>query len=494
MTTRQRAVDPARVPPPSGTGRARSPPGHQPRPSETVPLNDSLSRRRFLGASSLAGAATALRFSPLAALSGGLGSVLAQDTALKPALLGGPPVRTSPFPTWPRVDAGDEAALREVLHSGRWFRGDGQQVTQFEHAYAALTGAKYCVATANGTSALLASLAALDIGPGDEVILPPYTFVATLNVILLQYALPVFVDTDLETFQLDARKIESALTERTAAVLPVHLGGSAADLDTILEVAQRRRLPVIEDACQAHLAEWRGRKVGTWGATGCFSFQASKNLNSGEGGAILTNDEALADKCYGFHNHGRNRAATSRFHLAGSRAANLRLTEFQAALLRSQMTRVEAQSRTRADNAAYLTGLLRQIPGITPARLYDGCTRNAYHLYMFRYDDGPFAGLSRARFLAALSAEGIPCSGGYTPLNREPTLKATFTTRAYRRLYAPEVLQQCEERNQCPVNDRLCTQAVWFVQTMFLGDHRDMDDIAAAIQKIQRRAPELARA
>ena len=304
-----------------------------------------------------------------------------------------------------------------MLHSGKWYRGDGQTVSRFEEAYAQLTGARHCIATANGTSALYASLAGLDVAPGDEVILPPYTFVATLNVVFLQYALPVFVDSDPETFQMDARKLEGAITERTAVIMPVHLGGNACDLDAILEIAGRRKVPVLEDACQAHLGEWRGRKLGTLGAAGCFSFQASKNLNSGEGGAILTSDDALAERCWAFHDNARARRGRPAPPLGG-RGANLRLTEFQAGLLLAQMTRLEAQSKAREENARYLTQQLREIPGILPARMHEGCTRNAYHLYMFRYQAERFAGLPRGRFLRALSAEGIPCSGGYSPLNR----------------------------------------------------------------------------
>lgn len=408
----------------------------------------------------------------------------------RPALLGGTPVRGKPFPAWPVFDEHEERALLEVLHSGRWWRGSGAQVARFETAFAELMGARHCVATANGTSALFAALGALEIGPGDEVILPPYTFVATLNVILLHFALPVFVDTDPETFQMDARKLKAAVTDRTAAILPVHLGGGAADLDTILAVAGERRLPVVEDACQSHLAEWRGKKVGTLGATGCFSFQASKNLNAGEGGAILTNDPDLAEKCYAFHNNARGRGAPG---YRGLRGANLRLTEFQAALLLAQMTRLEAQSRVREQNAAHLTRLLEQIPGIQPARVYPGCTRNAYHLYLFRYRAEAFAGLPRDKFLRALQAEGVPCSGGYTPLNEEPFLKATLQSRAYRRLYPPEVLAAWPERTACPANRQLCAEAVWLPQTALLGPRADMDDIAAAIARIQRHAGDLAR-
>jgi dTDP-4-amino-4,6-dideoxygalactose transaminase len=312
-------------------------------------------------------------------------------------------VRTAPFTAWPVRDALEEQALVGVVRSGRWNRGP--QVDRFEAEYARLTGAAHCLATANGTSALLATLGALDVGPGDEVIVPPYTFVATVNAVLLRHALPVFVDTDVETFQIDAGKVASAITDRTKVVMPVHLGGAVADLDTILGAAGARGVPVVEDACQAHLAEWKGRKVGTYGRAGCFSFQASKNLNCAEGGAILTSDSALLEACYRFHNNSRGRATagSTDFSYRGV-GANLRLTEFQAALLLSQMTRLEQQARTRDANGAYLTSLLSGIDGVRPARAYAGCTRNAYHLYMFRYQPQAFAGLPRARFLEALRA------------------------------------------------------------------------------------------
>jgi dTDP-4-amino-4,6-dideoxygalactose transaminase len=408
-----------------------------------------------------------------------------------PAALGGTPVRRTAFPSWPVADAKEEEALLRVLRGGRWNRGD--QVTAFETAYAALTGAKHCLATANGTSALITSISALGIGPGDEVIVPPYTFVATVNAVLMMRALPVFVDSDLETLQIDATKIEQAINGRTRVIMPVHLGGSAADLDAIMEVARRRGVTVVEDACQAHLAEWRGRKIGTYGKTGCFSFQASKNLNSGEGGAILTDDEALVETCYRFHNNGRGRRNTGDDFSYRNSGANLRMTEFQAALLSTQMTRLETQARTRDENAAHLTNLLRQIPGITPARMYDGCTRNAYHLYMFRYDAARFSGLTKAAFLKALAAEGIPAQSGYSPLNKEPFLEAELSSPGYQTIYSRSRLAEWRAQNQCPQNDRLCTEAVWLVQTMLLGSRKDMEDIATAVGKVQTHAAQLAR-
>jgi perosamine synthetase len=325
------------------------------------------------------------------------------------------------------------------------------------------------------------------------VIVPPYTFVATVNAVLLMHALPVFVDSDRETFQIDAGKIDQAVTDRTRAIIPVHLGGAAADLDTILPVAAKHGIPLIEDACQAHLAEWRGRKVGTYGTAGCFSFQASKNLNSGEGGAVLTGDDELIETCYRFHNNSRGRHNTGNDFSYRSTGANLRMTEFQAALLKAQMTRLEAQARTRDQNAAHLTRLLNEIPGIAPARMYDGCTRNAYHLYMFRYDATAFSGLPRAAFLKALGAEGVPASSGYSPLTREPFLEDALGTRGFQAIYPKARLDRWREQSRCPENDKLCAEAVWMGQTMLLGPPQDMEDIAAAVRKVHGHAARLAR-
>jgi perosamine synthetase len=440
-------------------------------------MRSEISRRHFLNAA----AGAALFAAPMRA------------EIKKPAILGGAPVRATPFPSWPVMDNLEDKAMLEVLHSGKWFRGWGEAVNRFEAAYARLTGSKCCLATANGTSALITSLGALGVEPGDEVIVPPYTFVATINAVLMFHALPIFVDTDRETSQIDAKKIEAAITDRTVAILPVHLGGSAADLGTILKIAERRKLPVIEDACQAHLGEWEGRKLGTWGITGCFSFQASKNLNSGEGGAVLSQDEELMEKCYVFHNNSRGRKALNyNFSYNPVRGANLRMTEFQGNLLLAQMTRVEEQSRRRETNAQYLTKLLGEIPGIFPARMYPGCTRNAYHIYMFRYQKEQFANLPRDRFAKALTAEGIPTSTGYTPLNREPFIAQWLQSRGSRAIYGKDIYAKWQRRAECPENDRLCQEACWFSQSMLLGTRGDMDQIAEAIRKIQSHAGELA--
>ncbi len=438
-----------------------------------------MTRRGFLAAVPAAGAA--------------MQTPAAIDIDARPALLGGKPVRSEPFPTWPVFDAKEEKGLNDVLRSRQWGRGTGDQVNRFEAAYARYTGAKGCLATVNGTNALFISLNIAGIEPGDEVLVPPYTFVATVNVILRQHALPVFVDSDSDTFQIDPRKIEPLVNERTRAIIPVHLGGYAADMDGVLAVARKHKLAVVEDACQAWIAQWRGRNVGRLGDCGCFSFQASKNITSGEGGAIISDNDDFIERCYGFHTQGRMRKLSSEFsyNMTGT---NLRITEFQAAVLLAQLSRLEEHSRHREQNAAYLTSLLREIPGIVPAKMYEGCTRNAYHLYMLRYEADKFAGLSRAKFLKALNAEGIPLSAGNGPLNRSAFLKTAFESRGFQRLFPRERIARWQEQNVTPANDKLCREGCWLVHHHLLADRGAMDQIAGAIRKIQKHAPELARA
>ena len=442
-------------------------------------MSRGVNRRQFVAATTTAGVGLAL-------------TGVAQ-AAEKPAMLGGKPVRTKGYGSWPLVDDLDEKSVSEVVRAGRWYRN--RSVEEFEKAYAELNQAKYCVATSSGTAALYTSLGALGIGPGDEVIVPPYTFTATVAVVLQHYAMPVFVDSDRETFLMDPAKLEAAVTDRTAAIIPVHIGGAAADLDSILTIGKKRNLPVVGDACQAHLGQWKGRSLGSWGTSGCYSFQVSKNLCSGEGGAIVTNDEEMANNCFSFHTCCRQRnGASADFKYKMGRNTNLRMTELQGALLLSQMEGVVERAETRSENADYLSGMLREIPGLMPARMYEGCTRNAYHLYMFRYQPDKFSGLSRNQFVRALRVEGIPCSTGYHPLNNASFIQDALNSRPYVNVYGKEAVEKWSQRNACPENDRLCEEAVWFTQRMFLGPRSDMDEIVEAIGKIRAHAPALVRA
>ena len=447
--------------------------------------SESLTRRRFLAAAST-GAIAAMA-------SGGTPAYAnASRTAGKAAILGGKAIRTKPFHGWPVWDKSAEEHILSILRSGDWFRGRGDTVTKFEKKYAELLGAKRCVCTMNGTNALLTAMHVLDIGVGDEVIVSPYTFIATYNVVIGSSALPVFADTDPETFQINPDKIEERITKRTRAIMPVHILGLPADMDRINAIAKKHDLVVIEDACQAWLAEWKGEKCGTLGDLGCFSFQNSKHLPIGEGGAVVGNDEELMDRVHSYHNCGRPFGCvkgTSRYPVIGT---NRRMTEYQAAIGLSQIQRLEADTKKRNENAKYLTSRIKDIPGILPHKLYEGVTQAAYHLYPFRYKKEQFNNMSRTRFLAALSAEGVPCSGGYGPQYKDELIEVALNSKNFKRSFSKARLKKYREELNYPANDQLCKEAVWLSQTLLLGSKADMDDIADAIQKIYENRDKLA--
>lgn len=412
-----------------------------------------------------------------------------------PAVLGGVPVRTKGWPSWPVWNKDtDEQLVVDDLRSGVWSRAS--LVTQFEQEWATYIGTRRCLSVVNGTNALIASLIQMGIGGGDEVIVPPYTFIATVAAVLATGAMPVFVDTDVSSWQIDASKIEAKITSRTRAILPVHILGLPADMVTIMAIAQKHDLVVIEDACQAHGAEIGGRRVGSFGHAGCFSFQNSKNLAIGEGGAINSDDEKFMDRCYSYHNYGNPYGSVVGQVNAGTLipGTKLRLTEYQAAIGLGQLKRLTAQTKKRNANAAYLRGRISKIPGVIPYNLYDNVTKAAFHLFPFRYERSGFKGLPRAAFIKAMEAEGIPCSEGYAPLNKMPYLQQAFESKNYKKMYTPAELDinAFNERNVCPLNDKLCEEeAIWFYQSMLLADKPDMDDIVHAIEKIHANADRL---
>ena len=417
--------------------------------------------------------------------------------ATVPAVLGGQPVRSARFPRWPNFRDADEQAVLPVLRSGIWSRA--KVVTEAEKRFAGMMGAQYCLATCNGTNAIITAVRALGIGAGDEVITTPYTFVASIHPILLANALPVFVDIDPVTWQIDPAKIAARITKNTVAILPVHIVGGICDMDRINAAARQHNLRVVEDACEAHGGEWKGRKVGTLSDLGCFSFQNGKTLTCGEGGAILGNDEKLMDRCYSFHNLGRSHGSVR--GKEGQRhpivATKCRLAEYQASILLTQMPAFDAECKLRSENAAYLTAKIERIPGITPRRDYPGVTRTAFYYYGFRYKKDQFAGLSRAGFIKALAAEGIPASSGLgviegKPMNREGCIEDALASKAYQRIYSKEKLANYAAENDCPEADRLVEETVGFHQSMLLGTRQDMDDIYTAIAKLYEHRMKLA--
>lgn len=449
---------------------------------------NKISRRKFVRQNTLAGlGAIALTASP---------SIFSACSGSAPAILGGSPLHRKAWPVWPQWNTEtDEARFLEVLRSGVWSRS--KLVKEFEEKWAAVCGTKRGLGVINGTNALIASLTNLGIGGGDEVIVPPYTFVATILAVLQTGAIPVFADTDRDTYQIDPEKIRQKINARTKAILPVHILGIPADMVKIMEIAAEHKLVVVEDACQGWLAEINNKKVGSFGNAGCFSFQTSKNLPMGEGGAIVSDDEEFMDRCYSFHNYGHAYGTLAGTIGSGAVMAGtkLRMAEYQAVIGLIQIERLESQTAIRNQNAAYLRKEMAGIPGIKPAVVKDYVTRPADHIFAFRYDKEQFSGLSRLNFQKALVEEGIPCTGGYAPLNKMEFIPNAFKTKNYKKMYPAELLdyKSYMEQNNCPVNDQLCDETVWITQNLLLGTREDMEDIVASVEKIRAAADKIAR-
>jgi len=444
----------------------------------------NLTRRQFLAAAS-ASSLAAVASTSLPACAG-----VTQKTG-KLAVLGGEPIRKNKsWPAWPYIDQSIVEAVVKTTKSGIWCRiqSTSGTVPTFEKEYANLMGARFCVATGSGTQALHTCVEALGIGPGDEVITSPYTDPGTIQGILCARALPVLADLDRASFQLDPDDVEKRITENTRAIMPVHMMGQPCHLERIMAIARQHNLSVIEDAAQAHLAEYQGKKLGTIAPLGCFSFQTSKTIACGEGGAILGNDEELMDKCYTVHNHGTSRRG--RTEVIGPK---YRMNEFQAAVLLAQLAGAQERFRRRNENAAYLTSRLKGCPGIVPQKLYPGTASGSFYIYAMSYDKQHFNNVDRARFLKAVQAEGVSLSPYIDQgLHREPWVEHILKSKAYQNAFSSRRLQQFREEISCPNCDRVCQEmAMVWASGPLLGTRADMDDIADAILKVYEHRDEL---
>lgn len=401
-------------------------------------------------------------------------------------LLGGEPIRTKPFPSWPVFAESDQQRVLTALQSGKWGRLDGNEVSQFESRFAEMHGCKHGIAVVNGTVSLRLSLMAAGLKAEDEVIVPPYTFYATASAVIEANMIPVFADIDLNSFNLDPKAVEAAVTPRTRAIIPVHFAGQPAEMEAINQIARRHSLLVLEDAAHAHGATWNHRPAGSLADIASFSFQSSKNLTCGEGGIIITNDDALAEQCRSMHNCGR--IPTGIWYEHHVISANYRLSELQGALLNSQLERLEQQTITRDENGLYLDTRLRQLPGLYPQKRPAACTRHSYHLFMLRVDASDF-GVPRSVLLRALEAEGIPCSAGYGySLHQQPL----FRNKAFGPYLAHVADRLDYSRVDCPNSDLICReQAIWMGQSLMLGSRQDMDDIYRAFEKIHDHREQL---
>jgi dTDP-4-amino-4,6-dideoxygalactose transaminase len=403
------------------------------------------------------------------------------------AMLGGKKAKSKAFPVWPYYDSKEEHALKEVLESRVWWRTPGTKTLEFEESFAKFHGARHGIAVTNGTAALEVTIAALGINAGDEVIVPNFTFVATASAVLFANALPVLVDVDPETYCIDPDLVEDAITSRTKAIIAVHMGGHPADLDRLKKIASRKRLALIEDSAHAHASEWRGQRVGTFGVAGTFSFQASKLITAGEGGMIISNNDKFEVQARSVHDCGRMPGEWFYSHfIYGS---NYRLSEWQGAILQVQLGRLDQQTKRRHHNARLLDRLLEPIPGITPQKLDDRCTRNGQYAYIFHVNKKEFAGLSTERFIEALNAEGIPHQASYPPLHQLDM----FRNGEYRKRLSGKQTKDKHKflKAKFPVTQRAAWETVWLPQPVLLGDEEDMHEIAAAITKIQKNAKEL---
>lgn len=396
------------------------------------------------------------------------------------ALYGGPKTIDKQF-NWPIYDDTDIDAVAAVVRSGAWGNPDcGGLVAEFERDFAGYCGTRYALTCANGSVALRLALIACGVQPGDEVIVPPYTFIATASVVLEANCVPVFADIDPDTYNLDPAAVEKAITPRTKVIIPVHFAGQACNMDALMELAQRHGLKVIEDAAHAHGGECKGRKLGSIGDAGCFSFQSSKNLTSGEGGIVITNDEKLAAMVDSLRNVGRVKGGQwYEHHYAG---CNYRFTQLQAVLLSQQLKRLGQQTLLRHENGLYLNRLLAEIPGIRPLTRGHGETLHPYHIYIFRYDKTYFNNTPKQEFAAMLAAEGVPAFMGYPkPLYQQPL----FRKKQFLCYAIPEHVDYTNV--SCPVAEKACTEeGVWILQHAMLGTKADMASFAAAIEKIRQ--------
>lgn len=389
-------------------------------------------------------------------------------------------------PEWPIFDEREKAQIIEVLDSGKWCalgQPDGK-VTAFEKAFAGFIGTKFAMAVPNGTAALEVALTACGIEPGDEVIVPAVTFIASASAIVLAGGVPVFVDVEPDTYQISADAVEEAITSRTKAIEVVHYGGYPADMDRIMEIAGKHGLSVVEDAAEAHGSEWRGKRTGSIGDMGGFSFQMGKALTCGEGGCMTFSDENLAAESYAYARLGRKQGGEAYEHYVP--AGNYRLSEFLGAILLIQLERFPAQLETRHENGEYFAAELAKIEGVSALKRDERITKRGYYFYFVRFDEKLWNGIPRDRFLEALKAEGVRCG---TAHNQPLYLNPAFENIKKSLLYGSKMNYADVH---CPVGEYIYSSEVVAMGKDFLMERDNVDMILEAIRKIRANIGELA--
>ena len=409
-------------------------------------------------------------------------------------------IESNPWPKWPVWGDEEKKQLIEVLDSGLWsYNGPKEQ--QFNKAFAEFIGSEYAISAANGTVTLQLALEACGIGWGDEVIVPGLTWQATAASILDINALPILVDVTEDTWCIDPNRVEEAITPRTKAIIPVHIYGSFADMDAIMNIAKKHGLRVIEDCAHKQGGQWKDKKAGSIGDAGSFSFQLSKLMTAGEGGALTTSDPEIYEKLDALRNCGRrpereqdDQRTDGFYGDEGNfiQSGNYRITEFQAAMLIESLKRLPEQNALRDENAIYLNSMLAELPGIKPMRRDERETAEAYYNFTFRYQKDEFKDLPIALFREALTKEmGFTVEACYKPLN-QCSLYAPLT-KPWRHHITEEYWEQINPaRFDLPVCKRVYEEeSACFHFNVLMGSKKDMDLIAEAIKKIYENRDEL---
>ncbi|MBW7996481.1 MAG: DegT/DnrJ/EryC1/StrS family aminotransferase [Candidatus Glassbacteria bacterium] len=409
----------------------------------------------------------------------------------KLALAGGKPLSKTGYQIkWPVVTEADVKAVERVARTGEWWRYDGREVEKFEKEFGKYHDAGNVLGVSNGTVAIEIALRACGIEPGDEVIVPAVTFIASASAVLMARAVPVFADIVEDTCQIDPADVKKKLTPRTKAIVVVHYAGYPVDMDAIMVIARKHKLRVVEDCAHAQGSEWHGRKVGAIGDIGTFSFQQSKSLTCGEGGAVITDSAELYNNAYAYHHIGRTLNSEKYQHtIVGP---NYRITEFQGAILRTQLRKLQAQTLKRMENAARLTAALADIPGLEPLKKDSRITQRGYYFHVLSFDSQKF-GLSRDTFLDAMAAEGAPLGVGYgAPVYQLPV----FREMSFGRSGCPLTCGHYKGKMNyaevtCPVAEKVSRNRHVTVQNDILLTERNIDLIARAVIKVSENRAEL---
>jgi len=393
------------------------------------------------------------------------------------AVFGGEPVIKKEFPVWPVTGETDRRLLSEVVESKEWI--SGKKRNEFEHIFAEDCGVKHCFAVANGTVSLELILRGFEIGRGDEVILPPYTFIATLSSIVFAGATPVFADIDEGTYNISPAAVEEKITARTKAIVAVAIGGCPPDLDALTVIAKKHGIKLIVDAAQGVGAVWNGKSICAYGDAASVSCQNTKNLTCGEGGIITTDDDMLARKISLMLSGGETDGVYTTV------AQDHGITEFQAALLLSQYTKMDGEMKIREQNADYLIAKMTEVDFASPAVYDKRITRHAWHLFIIRLNSEKLAGkgITREQFIKALNAEGIPIGCGYMPLYSFDCVKAAYTEQLIGGTIDISPMPVCEKAAR--------EEGTWLTQNMLLGSRADMDHIVDAMKKVWNEAESL---